>query len=103
MSSIETAVIDDFIKECHRIIRKILYTHQDDAMDCYDRIIRNHDILNSRKYNIPDNVCKVHSIAYEKMKFGNRIGNKISDIIYTSTTELELHGAGQGTDNGGTH
>ena len=71
-------------------------------MGCYDRIIRNHAILNSRKYNIPDNVCKVHPIAHDKMKFRNRIGNKISDIIYTSTTELELYWAGQGTGDGGT-
>ena len=37
------------------------------------------------------------------MKFRNRIGNKISEIVYTGTEELKLHGAGQGTGNGGTH
>ena len=103
MSSIETAVIDELIKENHRITRETLCTHQDDAMGCYDRIIRNHVILNSRKYSIPENVCKVHSIAHDKMKFRNRIGNKVSNITYTSTEELELHGAGQGTGNGYTH
>ena len=103
MISIETTVIDDLIKEFHRITRKILCTHQDDAMGCYDRIIRNHAILNSRKYNIPDNACKVHPIAHDKMKFRNRIGNKISYIIYISTIELELHGAGQYIGNGETH
>ena len=103
MSSIEIVVIDEMIKEYHRITREALCTHQDDAMRCYDRIIHNHAILNSRKYDILDNVCKVHSIDHDKMKFRNRIGNKISDIIYTSTEELELHGAGQGTGNGVTH
>ena len=37
------------------------------------------------------------------MIFKNRIGNKISEIVYISTEELELHGAGQGKGNGGTH
>ena len=37
------------------------------------------------------------------MNFRNRIGNKIFDIVYTSTAELKLHGAGQGIGNGGTH
>ena len=37
------------------------------------------------------------------MKFRNRIGNKISEIVYTGTEELKLHGAGQGTGNGCTH
>ena len=78
-------------------------THQDDEMGCYDRIIRNHAVLNSRKYNIPENVCKVYSIAHDKMKYRNKIGNKESNITYTSIEELELHEAGQGTDNGGTH
>ena len=107
MSSMEIAVINELIKEYHRITRETMCTHQDDTMGCYDKIIRNHAILNSRKYNIPDNVYIVHSIVNDKMKFRNRIGNKISDIIYTSTntstTELELHEAGQCTSNGGTH
>ena len=103
MSSIETAVIDELVKEYHRITRETLCTHQDDAMECYDRIIRNHAILNSKKYDIPENVSKVDSIAHDKIKFRNRIGNKLSNITYTSTEEMELHGSGQGTGNGGIH
>ena len=102
-SLIETAIIDELIKENHRITRETLCIHQDDAMGCYDRIICNHTTLNSRKYNIPENLCKVHSIAHDKMKFRNRIGNKVSNITYTSTEELKLHGAGQWTGNEGTH
>ena len=67
MSSIETAVIYELIKEYHRIMRETLCTHQDDAMGCFDRIILDHAILNSRKYDIHDNVCKVYSIAHEKI------------------------------------
>ena len=85
MSSIETAVIDELIKEYHRITREALCTHQDDAMGYYDRIFHNHAISNIRKCDIPDNVCKVHSITRDKMKFRNRIGDKVSDIVYTST------------------
>ena len=53
-------------------------------MGFYDRIFHNHAISNIRKCDIPDNVCKVHSITHDKMKFRNRIGNKVSDIVYTS-------------------
>ena len=103
MSSIKTVVIDELIKQYHQMTRETLYTHQDESIKYYDRIIRNHAILNSRKYEIPNNVCKVHSIAHGKMKFRKRIGNKISYIIYTSTEELKLHKAGQGTENECTH
>ena len=44
----ETAVIGELIKEYHRITREALCTHQDDAMGCYDRIICNHVIFNSK-------------------------------------------------------
>lgn len=103
MSSIKTVVTDELIKQYHPITRETLYTHQDDSMGCYDRIIRNHAILNSRKYEIPNNVCKVNSIVHGKVKFRDRIGNKIAYIMYTSTEELELHEAGQGTGNECTH
>ena len=103
MSSIETAVIDELTKEHHRITREALCTHQNDAMECYDRIFHNHTISNIRKCDIPDNVYKVHSITHDKMKFRNKIENKVTDIVYTSTKQLELHGAGKGTGNGGTH
>ena len=99
MSSIETTVIDELINEYHRITRETLCTHQDDAMGCYDRIIYNHAVFNNRKYDIPDNVRKVHSIGHNKSKFRNIIGNNISNITYTSTEELELHGVGQETGN----
>ena len=91
MSSIETAVKDELIKEYHRITREVLCTHQDDAMGYYDSIIRNHSIISSKKYDIPEIFCKFHSIAHDKIKVRNIIGNKISDIVYTSTEELELH------------
>ena len=69
-------------------------------MGCYDRIIRGHTTLNSRQFLIPDNVCKVHNIAHNKMKFKTQIiNNKISCIEYTNTNDLPLHGIGKGVDN----
>ena len=72
-------------------------------MGFYDRIIRSHVILNSRKSRIPDNVCKLHIRVHNNMQFRNQINQTISDIHYKSTTDLPIHGAGQGTKNGGTH
>ena len=44
MSASETAVINEIILDIHRITREPICSHQDDAMGCYDRIIRNHAI-----------------------------------------------------------
>ena len=103
MSSIETVIVNKLILEHHRTISKLLCTHQDDAMGCSDHIIHNHTILNSCKYGISNNACKVHAKVYDQMTFKNRVGNQVSNTIYKNTTELELHGVDQATGNGGIH
>ena len=102
MSAVETSTINELIIEYHRLTRQTLCIYQDDAMGCYDRIIRGHTTLSSRKFLIPDNICKVYSIAHNKMKFKPQINNKISSIEYTNTEDLPIRGIGQGAGNGGT-
>ena len=101
--AVETGTIDQLIIETHRLTMYPLCIHQDDAMGCYDRIIRSHAILDSRKFGIPNNICKVYSIAHDMMQFKTQINNSISKTSYSSTTKLICHGAGQGAGNGGTN
>ena len=68
MSSIETATINELIIETRRLTKQPLYIHQNDAMRCYNRIIRPHAILNSRKFGIPENVCQLHIKSFNNMK-----------------------------------
>ena len=70
-------------------------------MGCYDRIIRSHAILNILKFGIPNNICKVYSIAHNRMQFKTQINNSISKTSYSSTVKLICHEAGQGAGNGG--
>ena len=102
MSAVETTTINELIIEYHRLIRHKLCIYQDDAMGCYDRIIRRQETLSNRKFFKPENICKVHSIAHNKVKFKTQINNKISSIEYTNTEELPKHGIEQGVGNGGT-
>ena len=55
-SAVERATINALIIEYNRLIRQTLCIHQDDAMGCYDRIIRGHATLSSRKFLIQDNI-----------------------------------------------
>ena len=103
MSAIETVTLNELIIESHRLTKHPVYIHQDDAIGCYDRIIRTHTIINSRKFGIPDNICKLHQTAHDRMEFKNQINNNTSQITYKSTKILPMHGQGQGAGNGGTH
>ena len=71
-------------------------------MGCYDRIIRTNATINSRKFGIPDNICKLYQTAHDKMEFKNQINNNTSQITYKITEKLPMHGQGQGAGNGGT-
>ena len=67
MSAIETATLNELIIESHRLTKQPQCIHQDDAMRCYNRIIRTHATINNRKFGIPDNVCKLHLKAHDNM------------------------------------
>ena len=103
MSAIETSTLNELIIESHRLTKHPLYIHQDDSMGCYDRIIRTHATINSQRFGIPDNICKLYQIAHDRMEFKNQIKNNTSQITYKSTKQLPMHGQGQGAGNGGTH
>ena len=102
MSAVETATINEIIIDTHRLTKVPLCIHQDDAKACYDRIIRSHAILNSRKFGIPNNICRLYSITNDKMVFKLIINNGISKGDNRSSKTQKLHGAGQGAGNGGT-
>ena len=99
MSAIETATLNDLIIESHRLTKQPVCIHQDDAMGCYDRIIRTHAIISSHKFGIPDNICKIHLKAHDNMEFKNQINNNSSKITYKSTKQLTMHGQGKDTGN----
>ena len=103
MSAIETATLNELIIEIIRLTKHPLCIHQDDAMGCYDRIIRTNATINSRKFGIPDNIYKLHQTAHDRMEFKNQINNNTSQITYKSTKRLPMHGQGQGAGNGETH
>ena len=102
MSAVETVTINELIVEYNKLTRQNLCIDQDDAMGCYDRIIRGHSIFNSRKFEIPDNICKVYGKTHDNMTFKTQLNNRISKIEYKSTDRRKLHGARQGAGNGGT-
>ena len=71
MGSIETETINEMIIGVHQLTRNPLYIHQDDDIWCYDRIICNHAILCSRKFEILDNICILHCHTHGIMIFKN--------------------------------
>ena len=62
------ALINEFITETHRLNFRNLAILQNDAKYCSGRIINNHFNLHSRRFEIPDQVCKIHSTTLLNIK-----------------------------------
>ena len=62
----------------------------------------NNAILSSRKYAIPDNACKVNCIAQKNMVYKTQSKDHTCNHSYSNTTDIPIHGGGQGSGNGGT-
>ena len=58
------ALINEFITETHRLTFHNLVILQNNAKACFDRIVNNHSTLHSRRFEISDQVCKIHSTTH---------------------------------------
>jgi len=63
------ALLNEFTTEIHRLTFHNLVILQNDAKSCFDRIINNHSTLHSRRFEIPDKVCKIHSTALRNIQY----------------------------------
>ena len=76
--------------------------YQNDAAACYDRIIPQHAMICSRKFNVPKKVCKLAATTLNKTKYHVQTAVRTSPNYYSSTKEMPLYGSGQGSGNAGT-
>ena len=75
------ALIDECITEISRMTFTLLAKLQNDAVACFDRQVTPHAMLNSRKYEIPDQACKLPS---ETLRQTNHHVKTALDILETS-------------------
>ena len=99
MSSIEVACINEIIIDIHILTKTFLCIHQDDIKGCYELIIRQHAIFNSRPFNILDNVGWFHSYTHNYLQFQNQLYTFLSIWIYTNTDKFQLHGVKKWRDS----
>ena len=91
------ALINEFIIETHRLTFHNLVILQNDAKACFNRILNNHSTLHSRRFEIPDQACKIHSTTLCNIKFRVQTALVITSCHYQSTPQTPAHDSGQGT------
>ena len=96
------AMIDEFVTEVHHLTFTNLFKLQHDATTCFDRIINSHAMLNSRKFEVPDKICKVYSATLQNTEYRVQTALDISKQSYSHSELYAIHGNGQGAGSSGT-
>ena len=69
----------------------------------FDRIINSHTILSSRKFEVLDKICMIHSITLRNTEYSVRIMLWTSNQYYKYSTSFLIHGNGQDAGSSGTN
>ena len=75
---------------------------QNDAVACFDRQANSHAILNSRRYEVPNQACKLLSATLHQTKYHVKTVLDVSDTSYGSTPDYLHYGLGKGSGCAGT-
>ena len=102
-SADNVALIDEFIIEVHRLTFRNLFELQNDAKACFDRILDSHAMLHSRKFEVPDKICKIYSTILRNTKWRVHTTLGTFQNHYEHSTTTPIHGTGQGLKLSGTH
>ena len=65
-------------------------------------MIPSHSILNSCKSGVPDQVCTLHTITLNNIKYHIKIALGTTTKFYKSTEESKIYGQWQGAGSSGT-
>ena len=97
----DVAFINEIILEFHRIIHIPITITQHDNAACFDRTVLNITTLVNRKFNIPQDVCKLVTNIKENMRYHVVTHYGKSSRFYGHSTSNSVHGSGQGSGNTG--
>ena len=78
-------LLDELITEIHRLTFRDMCKYQNDASTCYDRIIPQHVMIYSRKFNVPKKVCKLAATILNKTKYHVQASVRKSPNYHSST------------------
>ena len=95
--------IDEFITEGHRPTFCNLSKLQNNTKVSFDRIINSHAILNIRKFEVPDNICKIHSLILRNTKYRVQTALDIFLYPYKNSSTSPIHSTGKSLGSSGYH
>ena len=94
ISADNLALIDEYVNQISKMTCAILAKLQNNAAECFDRQVNSHVILNSRKYEIPDQACKLPSETLRQTNHHVKTALGVLDTSYCITQDYPFYGTG---------
>ena len=95
-SADNVAMLDKSMTEVHRLTFTNLFKFQYDAKACFDCIINSRAMLTSRKFEVTDKICQIHSATLRSTEYRVQTALGTSNQYYKHSDSAPIHGNGQG-------
>jgi len=79
--------------------RRTLVSVDNDASDCFDRMLPPLISLNNRAYGLPQELARLHGNTLKSTQYFLRTSKGLSETFYTHCDEFPIYGTGQGSGN----
>ena len=99
-SAENVALIDEFVIEISRMICIPLAKLQNDTVECFDRQVNSHVMLNSRGYEVSGQAYTILSATLHQTQYHIKTALGVSETSYGSTTDYPHYGLGQSQGSG---
>ena len=96
-------LIDEFVTEVYRLTFTNILNLQNDAKACFDRIIKSHAMLSSRKFKVLDKIYNIHSTTLHNTEYRVQTALGSSQNHYKNSLSSSLHGNDQDSGSSGTN
>ena len=96
-SAIDTALMKRITYEMIQLTRCTAGTFDNDAKACYDRIVMNLALLRAQQLGLPKEAAEHVSKFLQQARYKVKTALGLSDIEYSQTDGIQLHGPGQGS------
>ena len=87
----------------YRLSYRQLSKLQNDAITCFNGMVRNLTTLCSHSFEIPDKICKLQASTLVSSKYKVQTSLRVSTRTCSNTKECALHRTCQGAGNSGTN
>ena len=93
------ALSEEFRNDIAYSTRRTLVSVDNDASDCFDRMLPSLVSVTNRSYRLPHELARLHGATLQATGYYLRTPRGVSDTYYSHCSDFPIYGTGQGSGN----